>query len=147
MLDKIILECASGFHHLQNTRSPRTLKAYKLPSKLALSWISIAVPKVGGEGPSPSSELLFRFKPFPSPFECRCAAAATAAPAGIEDEADAPYAAVHLEVILMRLEKNSITPSPVTSQSPNLDRVPYRPPNENGSATATSKTAATNNRE
>jgi hypothetical protein len=39
----------------------------------------------------------------------------------------------HLDVTLMRFEKNSIPPSPVISMSPNLDRVPYKPPNEKGS--------------
>jgi hypothetical protein len=38
-----------------------------------------------------------------------------------------------LDVTLTRFEKNSIPASPVISMSPNLDRVPYRPPNEKGS--------------
>mmetsp|Transcript_27320 Transcript_27320/g.42924 ORF Transcript_27320/g.42924 Transcript_27320/m.42924 type:complete len:134 (+) Transcript_27320:69-470(+) len=39
----------------------------------------------------------------------------------------------HLLVILIRLVKNSIAPSPVISMSPYLDLVPYNPPNEKGS--------------
>src|SRR3546814_8555376 len=37
----------------------------------------------------------------------------------------------HLVVTFLRAVKNSIAPSPVMSWSPNLERVPYRPPNVN----------------
>lgn len=44
---------------------------------------------------------------------------------------DCVFGFVHFVVILRRSVKNSIAPSPVISQSPNL--LAFMPPNENGS--------------
>ena len=45
----------------------------------------------------------------------------------------------HLLVTLMQLEKKCMAPSAVMSKSPYFDRVPYNPPNENGSRGTGSK--------
>jgi len=65
-----------------------------------------------------------------SPLSCMSAAFRFAPPAVA---AAALFDVGHLLVILIRFEKNSTAASPVMSRSPYLLRVPYNPPNENGS--------------